>query len=363
MIPAYPYQAEKPTDPDYCCLVRKMATITRRRLGVKANPMMWSSTPDALKVLEESYLRTTRETANTLGIGQLFWPDLDSLTKGSSELFMKIHILNNALRDITLFKDIALSTLHRTDKEGWFSVEGYCCKAEGIKALGLSNRQNTIGVSENTRIPQEEGPLPNLGINSDQLGGLNTVESPELSALLGNVLTGSQNCISAFASSHQFTPGRSLSGDTGESASASYNINAQFEPTSDGNISHIGDVNHGMSQLQRQPDPVPAVVKGPAWTPINGNHKQATSLKGVLCPIKNCSRNNRSPPKYFARADNLGGHLRKVHGIHIPSRARVRHWITGNKSQVLLQAAAERTRELHELGILGADGTWERPEF
>lgn len=134
-------------------------------------------------------------------------------------------------------------------------------------------------------------------------------------------------------------------------------------PPDDINTNHIWE-DHDTSQLQRQLYPEPVAVSGPSFTPINANesgsrdHKQATNLKGVLCPIKNCSRNSRSSPKHFARADNLGSHLRKVHGIKIPPHSRVRHWITGNKGQVFLQAEG-KARELHELGILKADGTWE----
>ena len=134
-----------------------------------------------------------------------------------------------------------------------------------------------------------------------------------------------------------------------------------------------------------QSNPEPAADNAIKWTAINSDGAEGSSTdytastqntrillgfrplahrrvtKGVPCPIRSCPRNRRSPPKYFARADNLGGHLRKVHNIQIPSRARVRHWVTGNTSQVLLQAAEEKTRELHELGILRTDGTWEQP--
>jgi len=72
---------------------------------------------------------------------------------------MKIIILNNTLRDITLFQEFAPPTMPQgTDKGGWFSAEGHGCKPECIKALGLNNMQNTIRVSENARILQEEGP-------------------------------------------------------------------------------------------------------------------------------------------------------------------------------------------------------------
>ncbi|KAF8456571.1 hypothetical protein BGX38DRAFT_1327228 [Terfezia claveryi] len=394
MIPGYSYQARKPNNPDHYCLIQEMATIMRRRMGVKYDPTMWSSTPQALKVLEDSYMRKARETAHILGTGQLFWPDLDSLTEGYSELFMKVIVLNNALRDITLFQDFALSMFHRPDKDRWFSAEGYGCKPECIKVLGLNNVQSATRVNENTCIPQEEGPwravhrdpasyqeldiasrrhdyqaftMPDLSIAPYQQGGLSTDASPKPSALLGNVTTGSRNCISAFASRHQFTPNCRISGDTRESVNVSYNTNAlvehpqpNFFTGGDVTTNHIGG-HHDTSQLQLHSDPEPAAVNGPAWTVINEtrDHKTATNLKGVLCPIKNCSRNSLPSPKYFARADNLGSHLRKVHGINIPSRARVRHWITGNKSQVLLHTAEEKTRELHELGILGQDGTWE----
>lgn len=123
------------------------------------------------------------------------------------------------------------------------------------------------------------------------------------------------------------------------------------------------NVSDGYTTPHAESNSDPVASSHPQFTAINSkgphNHRRAT--KGVPCPIKSCSRNSHSPPKYFARADNLGGHLRKVHGIHIPSRARVRHWITGNKNTVLLQAAEEETRRLHELGILGEGGTWECP--
>ena len=165
-------------------------------------------------------------------------------------------------------------------------------------------------------------------------------------------------------SDYQF-PGHSVSRGIGDSTSGSYNTTPQavhlrssLDPAGSVTRSLIGEP-HDTSE---PPSPEPAAANVIKWTAINSKgpltHRWMT--KGVPCPIKSCSRNSRSPPKYFARADNLGGHLRKVHGIHIPSRARVRHWVTGNKNQVLLEAAEEKARELHELGILGPDGTWER---
>ncbi|RPB21966.1 hypothetical protein L211DRAFT_850949 [Terfezia boudieri ATCC MYA-4762] len=164
---------------------------------------MWSSTPQALQILQDSYLRGPDLTLcwekNTQPPGQLFWPGLESLTEGSSELFMKIIVLNNALRDITLFQDFALSMLHGTDS----------CKPECIRVLGLNNFQSAIRVNENTHIPHKEGPWEALAGHGD----------PSYQELDFGNTTGSQNCILAFASRPQFTPNCSVNSDTGESVS------------------------------------------------------------------------------------------------------------------------------------------------
>ena len=166
----------------------------------------------------------TRETADALGIGQLFWPDLERLTEGSSEPFMKMIILNNALRDITLFQEFALSMLYGTDEGEWSSGGGHNCKPECIRALGPRSGQNTIPASEDTRIPQEEGPrravhrdqasdheldgaprrqdyhastMHNPSVTSRQPVELKPGASLESSPLPEIVTTGSQNCMSA----------------------------------------------------------------------------------------------------------------------------------------------------------------------
>lgn len=89
------------------------------------------------------------------------------------------------------------------------------------------------------------------------------------------------------------------------------------------------------------------------WTSIN---RPKTAPMWVPCPIKSCLRNKCTPPKLFARADNLGGHLRKVHGVEVPRRHRVRDWVTGKDSLRPLQEAEQKTREWIKLGILDDDG-------
>ncbi|KAF8456575.1 hypothetical protein BGX38DRAFT_1162004 [Terfezia claveryi] len=328
-----------------------------RQLREESNPAIWSSTPEldeVLQVLEDSY-SMIRETVISLGRREHCWLELECLTEGlASEPFKKIIILSNALRDIVI-------TL----------IQGFPLPAFN-KGLGVNSEENDIRVNKITRLLQAQGPqttehrnpnykhndaprhgdhaftLHNPSMNSRQPGELKADTSPEEIPLLEDAATRSQNCLAAFAS------------DIGESASACGVYDTTAQVTRLGSVSRnlIGE-SHDTSQ--QHPNPEPTADSAIKWTAINSKgpmtHRWVT--KGVPCPIKTCPRNGRSPPKYFARADNLGGHLRKVHGIHIPSRARVRHWITGNKSQVLLQAAENRTRELRELGILGPDGTWE----
>lgn len=334
--------------------------ITRRQLREKSNPAMRSSTSEldeVLQVLEDSYSKKIRETVITLGTRHCL-PELECLTEGlASEPFKRIIRLSNALRNIviTLIQGFPQPLCH--------------------KGLGINNEENDIRVNKIARLLQlqclqttehrnsnyklngasrhddHEFTLHNPSMDSRQPGELKADTSPEETPLLEDATTISQNCLVSFTSS-----------DIGESASACgiYDTIAQ--------VAHPGSVNRNLigesrDTSQQYPDPETTADNAIKWTAINTKgpltHRNVT--KGVPCPIKTCPRNGRSPPKYFARADNLGGHLRKVHGIHIPSRARVRHWITGNKSQVLLQAAEEKTKELRELGILGADGTWEPP--
>lgn len=61
-----------------------------------------------------------------------------------------------------------------------------------------------------------------------------------------------------------------------------------------------------------------------SFTPINANSR-------LMCPYPDCHRNICSPKRTFARADNLGSHLRNVHGLALPARARVRKWIGQTK--------------------------------
>jgi len=316
---------------------------------------------------------------HTLGPGGHFCPDPGCLTEGStSEPFRELFFLSNTLRDIvtTLYQKFTHSPCN-TDP-------------------GINNNENVNHVSKSPRLLQEQGPetAERRDLNHEAHGTprhdnhVLTVHHPSMSTRqpVGASLEAtpqhqaprSQNCmvvsarlVSSYVPCFPMcipypTPfvkpqiDRSVSGDIRESASGVYDTTAQTPHPGSVNRNLIGD-SHDTSQPQ--PNPEPAANNAIRWTAINSEgpltHRWTT--KGVPCPIKSCPRNRRSPPKYFARADNLGGHLRKVHGIHIPSRARVRHWVTGNKSQVLLQAAEEKTRELHELGILGVDGTWERP--
>lgn len=302
--------------PDHLC---QLAKIIGGRLETEYNQTSWNITPQALQKLEDSYVKETRETqktAVTLGVEQLSWPDPKHLTERHLtegfpyELSMKLIILNNAIRDITLFRAFVLSMLQRTDNDD--------CSPEGSKGLETNNWENTIQVCKST---QEQ-------YLSHQLEKFQVDASPKSSPLLENVVTRSPDY----------------------SASDYHNLDQA-----------AGSVTRSLPHdTSEPPSPEPTDVNVIKWTAINLEERRGVT-KGVPCPIKSCSRNSRTPPKYFARADNLGGHLRKVHGIHIPSRARVRHWVTGNKSQVLLQAAEVKTRELQELGILGSDGTWERP--
>ena len=75
-----------------------------------------------------------------------------------------------------------------------------------------------------------------------------------------------------------------------------------------------------MSQITSSPIQADESSDVISFTPINANSR-------LICPYKDCHRNTCSPKRTFARADNLGSHLRNVHGVAVPARARVRKWI------------------------------------
>ena len=78
-----------------------------------------------------------------------------------------------------------------------------------------------------------------------------------------------------------------------------------------------------------------------SFTPINASSR-------LVCPFKDCHRNTCVPKRTFARADNLGSHLRNVHGLRVPARARVRKWIglTNLQSAGLNNFDGEKMRQL-----------------